>query len=167
MTASARFPPEPVSVPEARRFVRATLESLGLIAAWDAAQMLVSEVATNAVLHARTDFTVSVVQHGDRVRVNVVDLSPAMPRARSYGVDSTTGRGMRLLGSLALTWGVDPEDVGKTVWFEVLADGDDGTLAEPWDSEIDLDLNELLAGFDDIDPVDGSVQSPSAFRDAA
>ena len=48
--------------------VRAALESLGLIAAWDAAEMLVSEVATNAVLHARTEFTVDVAQHDDRVR---------------------------------------------------------------------------------------------------
>jgi hypothetical protein len=112
-------------VPSARRFVRATLEQLDASAAWDTLSMLLSELATNAVLHARTEFHVEIIRAADRVRVSVTDLSPVIPRQRDYAADSTTGRGMRLVDSLAVAWGVERGTDRKTVWFEVLADGDD------------------------------------------
>ena len=68
-------------------------------------------------------------------------------RERSYGTDSTTGRGLRLVATLAAAWGVDRTLAGKTVWFEVPAAGDTRTTVEPWDADRDLDA--LLAGFDD------------------
>jgi hypothetical protein len=112
---------------------------------------LVSELATNAVLHAKTPFTVDVVPLGERVRVCVGDRSPAEPRPRSYAIDSTTGRGLRLLGSLALAGGVERNDAGKTVRFEVLSSGDSSEeeVVECWDAGQDLDA--LLAAFDDGD----------------
>ena len=150
MAASSRsFPAEATSVPTARRFVRATLVDLGLSTAWDAAELLVSELVTNAVLHARTEFSVEVLRDGDLVRVSVHDRSPVVPRPRSYGTDSTTGRGMRLVATLAVAWGVDRHDGGKAVWFEVRAAGDVDRLVEPWAEDTDLDA--LLAGFDDLD----------------
>lgn len=146
--AFTTLPAETSSVPTARRFVRTALEGQGLLAAYDAAEMLVSEVVTNAVLHARTEFTVEVLRTGDMVRVSVMDLSSAIPRQRRYGTGSTTGRGLRLVATLAVAWGVDRTAAGKTVWFEVPAAGDAGTLEEPWAADADMDA--LLASFQDL-----------------
>jgi anti-sigma regulatory factor (Ser/Thr protein kinase) len=154
-SASTSLPADTASVPAARRFVHTTLERLGLLAAWDVAEMLVSEVVTNAVLHAKTEFTIEVARDGDLVRVSVSDLSAAIPRQRAYGTDSTTGRGLRLVATLAVAWGVERAAAGKTVWFEVPAAGDTGTEVEPWDLGADPDA--LLAEFDDLDDSAGSA----------
>lgn len=149
-SAATTLPPQVTSVPAARRFVCETLVAWHLPGACDAAEMLVSELATNAVLHARTTFTVEVVLDGNAVVVRVADGSAAPARPRSYGTDSTTGRGLRLIATLAVRWGVDPRNPGKAVWFEVPADGDAASSYEPW--EDDLDVDALLAQFDDEDP---------------
>lgn len=156
MTASATtFPPEAASVPTARRFVRAQLEQAGLPQAWEAAEMLVSEIVTNAVLHARTDFTVEVLPLEDVVRVSVLDRSPAVPRQRAYAATSTTGRGMRLVASLAAAWGVEQRDGGKSVWFEVPSAGGVAAMVESWYADVDLDA--LMRDFDD-DPASDPTQ---------
>lgn len=149
VTAATRsFPAEPASVAIARRFVRATLTDLGLVTAWEAAELLVSEVTTNAVLHAKTEFSVEVLREGDVVRVSVHDRSPVSPTLRGYGRESTTGRGMRLLATLAVAWGVDRHAAGKAVWFEVHATGDLPDVDEPW--SYDADIDSLLAAFDEL-----------------
>jgi anti-sigma regulatory factor (Ser/Thr protein kinase) len=145
--ASTTLPAEASSVPAARRFVRTALQELGLDGAYEAAEFLASEIATNAVLHARTAFTVQVLREGDVARVCVMDLSPVLPRQRSYGTESTTGRGLRLVATLAAAWGVEQTAAGKTVWFEVPAAGDDEELEE-WPAGTDLDA--LLATYDEL-----------------
>ena len=157
MHAASTFPASTASVPAARRFVRATLEAAGCLAAWDAAQVLVSELATNAVLHARTSFTVEVERTAAAVRVSVADRSPVLPTPRSYGTDSTTGRGMRLVATIALAWGAERTPDGKAVWFDVAAEGDGGLETEPW-SDAD-DVEALLAAFADDDPADGAPRA--------
>ena len=148
ISAVGTFPPAPASVRAARCFVGSVLAEWGLRAAYDAAEMLVSEVVTNAVLHARTPFTVTVTRSADAVRVSVNDGSPAVPQQRMYGPDATTGRGMRLVASLSLRWGVEPDDAGgKEVWFEVSTAGDAGQMVEAWEDDVDVDA--LLAAFDD------------------
>lgn len=140
------LPPEATSVPLARRFVRDALTSLQAAGACDIAESLVSELATNAVLHARTPFTVEATRDGDVIRVCVLDASPVPARLRTYGRESTTGRGLRLVASLAADWGVQPQGPGKIVWFEVPADGAEGDVVN-WDDELDVEV--LLASFDD------------------
>ena len=159
-SAHTTLPAQASSVPIARHFVRTSLEGLGCLAAYEAAEMLVSEIATNAVLHAKTEFTVEVTRSGDTVRVSVMDLSRAIPKQRTYGPDSTTGRGLRLVDSLSSAWGVDRTAAGKTVWFEVPAAGDGGRHFDAWDDE-DVDVDALLAGFDDLDST-GPPQAPTA-----
>lgn len=112
------FPPESTSAPKARRFV--------LAAGWsDEADVnlrlatLVSELVTNAILHARTAFLVSVTIGEDAIRVAVSDGSTDLPAKRSYGSDQPTGRGLHIVDAFADRWGVDPEAPGKTVWFEL------------------------------------------------
>lgn len=135
------------SVSAARRFVREALTDLDAVAACDDAVTLVSELATNAVIHARTPYTIVVTREGETVRVGVHDLSAVNPRRRAYGVDATTGRGLRLVASLASNWGIDTETGGKVVWFEVPSEGSQEAAA--WYAEIDLEA--LATDFDESD----------------
>lgn len=111
---------------KARQFVRA---QLGGDVDIDTATLLVSEVVTNAILHARTAVTLTVQQLGAAARIAVHDGSPVRPRVHAFSVTAATGRGLRLLDQLAEHWGVDadPRTGGKTVWFEVGEASDD-----PW-----------------------------------
>ena len=163
-TASRTLSPTPAEVAGARRFVQQTLDTWGLDALTWTAEQLVSELATNCILHARTAYTVELSRDDEVVRVSVSDGSPAVPRPRRYDNESTTGRGLRLVESLSNRWGVDPGDRGKSVWFELATD--DGLSAGAWDQE-DVDVDALLAQF-----ADGAEDQPrrppaSELRDAA
>lgn len=116
----SRLPAEPASARRARAFVVDALKQLqcGELAA--VAELLVSELVTNAILHARTEVRVRItVDHG-RVRVEVEDGSPAPARRRHFSTESATGRGLALVDALAAQWGSEVIDVsGKSVWFEL------------------------------------------------
>lgn len=132
-TATVRdppLPPSPESVGAARRAVRRTLESWGLAGLADTAVLLVSELATNVLLHARSEFSVRVDRRGSVVRVTVVDASVRQPARRRYGLDAGTGRGLALVETLSSAWGVESADGPwcKGVWFEL---PDTGPTAEP------------------------------------
>lgn len=108
------------SAGEARRFLAAALRGWGAMAYRDDATVLLSELVANAVLHARTDIALCVDLQPDCLRLSVTDHSPRQPVLRHYSDQSTTGRGLTLVGALARRWGVDPvPDGGKTVWAEV------------------------------------------------
>jgi anti-sigma regulatory factor (Ser/Thr protein kinase) len=115
------FTAEPANVSAARRFVADTL------AAWDAdafewaAITATSELTTNAVLHARTGFTLSLRLADDLLRLAVTDQSVRLPRQRDHGARATTGRGLDLVYALSAAYGVEPTGAGKTVWCEVRA----------------------------------------------
>jgi anti-sigma regulatory factor (Ser/Thr protein kinase) len=82
--------------------------------------LLVSELATNAVLHARSDFEVTVIRSHERVRVEVFDQNTRLPSFAAAPPDAYSGRGLVILRELATAWGVESHsDVGKTIWFEV------------------------------------------------
>jgi anti-sigma regulatory factor (Ser/Thr protein kinase) len=113
-----RLPAATESVPVARRFARDELRASA--ADVDTVVLLVSELVTNAVLHARSDVVLTVDDQGAIARVEVSDASPLPPRLRNFAAESATGRGMKLLDRLAQRWGAGPrEDGGKVVWFEV------------------------------------------------
>lgn len=131
MTATLRLPARASSVPEARRFVVRQLEQWSLQELADIVALLTSEVVSNAVLHARTEVTVIVVDLGGAVQVDVSDLSPVAPVPRQHAADATTGRGMQLLDQLARSWQVLQHDGGKTVRFTV-----DGS-SDPWAGFLD------------------------------
>jgi anti-sigma regulatory factor (Ser/Thr protein kinase) len=102
----------------ARRFARAALSESN--ADVDTVLLLVSEVVTNAVLHARSDIRLVVEDRDVIVRVEVHDGSPMPPRMHRFRLASATGRGLRLLDQLSRTWGVEAvSGAGKVVWFEV------------------------------------------------
>jgi anti-sigma regulatory factor (Ser/Thr protein kinase) len=128
--ASIDLPPERSAAARARRFAREFSRRWHLPAdTIDDIELLVSELVTNAVLHARSDARVTMDHLGNRVRVTVTDHSPAPPRLREYGPEAVTGRGVFLVDRLAQDWGVEHwDDNGKNVWFELgVAPADEGS----------------------------------------
>ena len=128
MERQDRLPPEPASASAARRLVAEAIEPTPLAGSSvaDTAILLVSEVVTNAVLHAGTAITVAVRVEPTSVRIEVRDGSVALPSRRRYDEDAATGRGLELVELLATSWGTEQERNGKVVWFEVSADPSDG-----------------------------------------
>jgi anti-sigma regulatory factor (Ser/Thr protein kinase) len=120
---SIELPADRTAPSRGRRFVGDTLRSWGYSDdVVDDAMLLVSELVTNALLHARSAPTVELTRHGGRVRCVVVDDSPTEPRRRRYANDAVTGRGIALVETLAHRWGIDRDGDGKRVWFEFSAE---------------------------------------------
>jgi anti-sigma regulatory factor (Ser/Thr protein kinase) len=109
-------------VAAARRFVASAIQSGG--PARDVTRLLVSEAATNAVLHSASGdggtFAVEYLISDQRLRVEVHDGGgPTGPRRRIHDLESMTGRGLDLFNALSDRWGVDGTPDGWTVWFEL------------------------------------------------
>ena len=117
--ASTHLPPSRESPRAARRFVQGILPGWGCADVLDSVTLLVSELVGNAVMHARSEIEVSVRLGTDRLRVDVIDRSTAVPRRRSAGSEDQTGRGSDLVEVLATAWGVSGRPDGKSVWFEI------------------------------------------------
>lgn len=87
-------------------------------------ELLVSELVSNAILHARGDVRMAIRRWGDALRVEVTDLSPQRPAPRDRLMERVNGRGLHLVELLADDWGVEElpgERPGKVVWCEVVA----------------------------------------------
>jgi PAS domain S-box-containing protein len=130
---SLGLPGDPRSAREARVFVQRALESQGLGRWSDAACLAVSEMVTNAVLHAHTDLTLTVHVDSGGARVEVRDYSPVLPSPRHYDEQATTGRGMDLVAAVTTTHGITPVPNGKIVWFTVDDRADEGGA---WDDAV-------------------------------
>lgn len=117
---STTLPPEAASVPAARHF---TADVLGELATppdtEETAELLVSELATNAVLHAGSPMRLSVYRNGEAVRVEMRDDDPNPPRHVTPDPELPGGRGILLVDALATSWGVNSNEHGKTIWFEL------------------------------------------------
>lgn len=114
----ATLPPDPTSPSKARRLLREIVASVGHEEWLDAGELAISEVVTNATLHARTPIEIVLAVYVDRMYVEVRDRNPMLPVARDYDEQATTGRGMGLVASLALECGVHPlGEEGKVIWF--------------------------------------------------
>jgi PAS domain S-box-containing protein len=112
------LPPVPESVGEARRLVTVRLQALEVSDTLvDTARLLVSELVTNAVLHARTEIGLRVEVRSAVLRVEVSDRSVRVPSPRHYAPTAATGRGMALVEALAHQFGMQLTDTGKIVWF--------------------------------------------------
>jgi anti-sigma regulatory factor (Ser/Thr protein kinase) len=163
-TAEADFEPRPDCVQAARQFVRRTLDEWGAQDAEWAAGQVVSELATNAVLHARTPFTLILSLDAQDLLVRVRDGSARSPLMRHFGDEATTGRGLALVAQLSREWGVDREGRGKVVWSAI----DVRSAALSGEDELDVDIDSLLEGFeDDFDAADGERAVGSAEARAA
>ncbi len=97
---------------------RAVAERFGAHARCGELLLCVSEVVTNAVLHARSAPTLTVSRTADVLTVEVSDDDPTLPVRRPHSAMATTGRGLRILDDLTVRWGTRRVDGGKVVWFE-------------------------------------------------
>lgn len=115
--SSREFAPDSASVRAARQFAVSAPEAEGV----DRGQLelAVSELASNAVLHARTPFVVLVERLDDGVRVSVIDGDPTLPKVRHVDPTNITGRGMAIVESLSRRLEVLGTPDGKTVRFEL------------------------------------------------
>lgn len=119
----AEFPWSGRSPGQARHFVVDTLAAWGYLARVDDAAVITTELATNAVLHAQTGFTVAVSRRpGGAVRITVRDASLVRPRPRVAGPFESSGRGLRLVEVLAADWGTEFLPDGKLIWAELPGD---------------------------------------------
>jgi anti-sigma regulatory factor (Ser/Thr protein kinase) len=116
--ADLTLPPDTLSPRRARRFVAETLTGATPTVS-EVISLLVSEMVTNAVLHARTDVRVSIERGADVIRVEVADESPRSPTVRQFSNAAATGRGLHLVDQLADRWGSEVRGRGKVVWFEL------------------------------------------------
>jgi anti-sigma regulatory factor (Ser/Thr protein kinase) len=111
------LPPDPASAGAARRFVVRLLSEPAAIS--EVVVLLVSELASNAVLHARTPFELRVTIDDEKIRVEVIDANPVLPVLKEYATESVTGRGLHIVADEADRWGCERRGAGKVVWFEM------------------------------------------------
>jgi anti-sigma regulatory factor (Ser/Thr protein kinase) len=102
----------------ARRFLDESLSAWGHPHRTADARLVVSELATNAVIHARSEFSVRLRTADSRLRLAVRDRSPEQP-AIPPAPHAAGGRGLAMIDDLASRWGVETRQDGKTVWVEL------------------------------------------------
>ena len=120
MTVSARFVGRSASVGEARRFTTDAVADLsGEII--DAAALMVSELATNALVHAAADFEVTIDITETAVSVEVTDAGEGVPTLRWPEASDPHGRGLHIVEELSDRWGTraGSDGSGKSVWFTI------------------------------------------------
>jgi PAS domain S-box-containing protein len=128
--------PEATSARQARQLLRETLAEVDRREWVDAAELALSEVVTNAALHAHTPIEVHIAVYEEEVCVQVRDLNPVLPIQRDYGDEALTGRGMGLVAAVARACGVDSlGSEGKIVWFCIGAptERDPEAMLAEWD----------------------------------
>ncbi|MFE1922836.1 ATP-binding protein [Streptomyces asoensis] len=108
------------AVPETRRALRELLRDWGRPGRSETAELLTSELVTNALVHTDDDALLTATVSASGLRVEVRDSAAHRPRPRVPAADEAThGRGLVLVESLADTWGVRAQGGGKVVWFEL------------------------------------------------
>ncbi|MFD7589997.1 ATP-binding protein [Kitasatospora sp. NPDC059811] len=133
-------PPGADAVPVARRLVGAIVREWGVPLSADGFQeveLCASEVIANALVHTRERCAVTVRWCVGRVRVEVADRCPELPK-RERDAGSTSGRGLLLVEALAHAWGWRPAGVGKVVWFECLEVAEVPCPTHGWGTALDL-----------------------------
>jgi anti-sigma regulatory factor (Ser/Thr protein kinase) len=122
---AVRLPSSPESAATARRFVRLIVTSWQVLHVADSAELLVSELVSNAVLHANgrqgSTLRVQAVREHQRLRVEVHDSSRRLPSMRSSHLFDESGRGLVLVAGIADRHGAYPTAFGKSVWYELIA----------------------------------------------
>src|SRR4051812_17299007 len=135
------------AVPRARRFTAEALASTDPSMTEDA-QLVVTELVTNALLHGAPPVVLRISPTPSRVRIEVEDTGREMPIRMRGSVESMTGRGLALVSRVTSGWGVEPAGArGKVVWAE-LAEGE----VVIGDVEQAVDVDALLAAWADDEP---------------
>ena len=132
----------------ARRFARETVHGWNLGDIVLEAELVTTELVTNAVLHGELPISIELEHRDGVLRVAVADGSLLPPVLGQPGNDAMTGRGLALVASVAKQWGVTPaasERKGKVVWAEIAAEPnvmDDGSAHGPAGNDLDALLQQ-------------------------
>jgi DNA-binding NarL/FixJ family response regulator len=120
-TAVVDLGPQPADVPAARRFLAEHCLRWGCGDLLSDAQIVVTELVTNAFLHAGTRCELRAGLGARALRLQVTDYGPGMPDPQVAGDGAENGRGLLLVSALCVAWGVEAlPDGGKVVWAELL-----------------------------------------------
>ena len=135
------FRNETHSVSLARRAVQEALDGWGLDDLRGSAELVVTELGANAVLHTDGSFRVRMDRLDQGLRISVWDASPSLPVVPTPNPSSMTGRGLLLVRSLAARLGIEPRPDGKVVWAEIRnermpGDAEVGELIEAWADDL-------------------------------
>nr|WP_258193528.1 SpoIIE family protein phosphatase [Streptomyces sp. MA5143a] len=131
------LPREPRSVGRAREYARGQLLSWDLEPLVDTAELLVSELVTNALRYGEGEIRLRLLL--DRTLVcEVWDAGLVQPRRRRARDTDEGGRGLQLVGLLSAAWGSRRTPRGKTVWFELPLPGEEGGLTDPAEALLSL-----------------------------
>ncbi|MFF4031445.1 SpoIIE family protein phosphatase [Streptomyces sviceus] len=117
--AEWRISLDPGEVGRARAAVREQLHDWGLAKLADGAELMVSELVTNAVRHSHSRPVELRLVRGDTLLCEVDDDDHELPNLLSAGPADEQGRGLRVVSTLAREWGASRTKAGKTVWFEL------------------------------------------------
>ncbi|MFJ7195827.1 MULTISPECIES: SpoIIE family protein phosphatase [unclassified Streptomyces] len=121
---------QPERIASARQQLRDLLHDWADPEQVDAAVLMISEMATNVLVHTDGDALMlaqATGEQGERLlRVEVSDGSDELPHKRRPGEMASSGRGLVLMEMLADAWGVDPRGAGKSIWFELNESGPEG-----------------------------------------
>lgn len=117
--AEWRLTAEPPASGRARAVVREQLHAWGLRELVDSAELLVSELVTNAVLHSHARPVALRLVRGDTLLCEVEDDDHELPALTDARPMDEAGRGLRVVSALARAWGASRTTAGKSVWFEL------------------------------------------------
>ncbi len=155
---AVRLSPDPQAPGIARRWLRELLASTGHPELIDSATLALSELVTNAVLHARTSITVAVRDEGDDVLIEVADtgsgrLQLGLVENAPEATLTTVGNGLQIISALARRWGVRDGAAGggegKTVWFVPARAGEEQFASRRFPPDL-VDDSAEDAGADDV-----------------
>jgi anti-sigma regulatory factor (Ser/Thr protein kinase) len=104
---------------QARAFAQEALADWHRENMMDEVSLAVSELVTNAVVHAESDVTLTLVDLDSVVQIRVQDDQPKPPQVRRAATYETGGRGLQIVTTLSSRWGVDPAPPGKVVWLDI------------------------------------------------
>ena len=113
----ATFEASPISASQTRGFVSHRLVDHRLLYLVDPVRLVASELATNALVHAQTAFTVTLAGLDETVLLTVRDDSLALPSRRVVQTLDQAGRGLQIVDIVSLEWGTNEDGAGsKAVW---------------------------------------------------
>lgn len=113
------FPAAPDTPSRARHLVIEQLCRWGYGSLVTDASLVVTELATNVVVHAKSALTLSLARRGGSVLIGVGDRNPTTPEHRAVELYSPGGRGLWLIEAFTTAWGCTPFANGKLIWAEL------------------------------------------------
>lgn len=117
--ASWELQPDTAMASEARRRTAEALRRWGCDALIPDAQLVITELVTNAIVHTGAVSTVTIELEGNTLYIEVADTDPNPPRPQPFDLTREGGRGLLIVATLANAWGIEPHASGKKVWAEL------------------------------------------------